>query len=357
MLLRSVELTRFRCFKTALLEPGDETTFIFGKNGSGKTSLIEAIYYLAHGRSFRTAQVEELSWERNGSFALLAHTITDQHVPLTIASQWTANERVALQIGGQRARGFIDAAAVLPVRVVDSDVHLIVEGAPANRRRFLDWGVFHVEHSFVSVWRRYQRALRQRNVALRRQLSSKEILIWDAELAETGERITRFRADYVEELSRHLQPLALALLNTAVTLKLDQGWPADLSLTAAFDRSWGNDQRRCTTTVGPHRADLRIEISGRAVAPQVSRGQQKLLASAMTLSQLSYAAATGATRGCLLVDDPHAELDVDNFERLLATIEAIPAQRIITGTEEMPRNSANGARMFHVKPGKIERVL
>ncbi len=357
MLLRSVELTQFRCFKTALLEPDDGTTFIWGKNGSGKTSLIEAIYFLAQGRSFRTTQLDELPQAGSDSFTLRAHTLTDQHVPLAVGLRWRRNERASLQIGGRRARGFIEAAAVLPVRVVDADVHLIVEGTPGDRRRFLDWGVFHVEPSFAATWRRYHRALKQRNAALRAHLNSKEATAWDMELAETGERIAQLRGEYAENLSSHLKPLVAKLLNTTVTLQFRRGWPVDLSLSTALSRFWGNDQRRCTTTVGPHRADLQIEIQGRRAGLRVSRGQQKLLASAMTLSQLSYAVAAGANRGCLLMDDPHAELDVDNLEKLLAVTAEIPAQRIITGTDAAVAKTIHSPRVFHVEQGKIERVL
>jgi DNA replication and repair protein RecF len=247
----------------------------------------------------------------------------------------------------------------MPVQAIDPEVHRLVEEGPQERRRYLDWGVFHVEPRFVEQWRRYQRALRQRNAALRSQAPEAVARAWDPEIVESGDAIAVFRRDYFARLQPHVAEVGVRLLGAPVELSLSQGWLGDSSLSQAIAASWKRDAERGTTHVGPHRADLSIRVHGDHARHRVSRGQQKLTAAAMLLGQLECDAALGSPTAALIVDDPAAELDSSNLERLISEVLALPAQLFVSALDPtVPAIQAlPGGRRFHVEHGTLTRLL
>jgi DNA replication and repair protein RecF len=237
-------------------------------------------------------------------------------------------------------------------------VHRLIEEGSARRRRLMDWGVFHVKHEFLEFWRRYQRALKQRNAALRAGPTSPLVSAWDAELAAAGEQVDRLRSEYCIQLLPHFVTLADRLLGGPGTrFTYRRGWAADQDLSSALKDSRARDQRVRTTTVGAHRGDLSFFIEDAAARDRVSRGQQKLLAAAFILAQLALQAAQDAPPACLMIDDPAAELDVDNLGKLLSVVAEIPAQLIITSVHERGLEGVEPGRRFHVKQGAFTPVL
>jgi DNA replication and repair protein RecF len=245
------------------------------------------------------------------------------------------------------------------VQAIDPEVHRLVEEGPQERRRYLDWGVFHVEPRFVDQWRRYQRALKQRNAALRLEAPDAVVRAWDPELLDAGTVLATSRRDYFSQLKPHVAAIGERLLGASVELSLQDGWAAGTALADAFEHSWGRDRERSTTHVGPHRADLGIRVGGELAKHRVSRGQQKLTAAAMLLGQLRADAMLGSPTAALLVDDPAAELDSANLERLISVILELPGQLFVTALD--PRTEALRSlpdpRRFHVEHGKIAPLL
>jgi DNA replication and repair protein RecF len=262
-----------------------------------------------------------------------------------------------VHLSGRKVSGFASVASYLPVQVIDPEVHRLLEDGPKRRRRFMDWGVFHVEPRFIEAWRRYQRALRQRNAALKAKSPKELVTTWDGELIETGSFVAECRDRYLLALQSALGSTSAALLGHTALLKHRRGWPEGRSLSEAMAESWMRDQRYGMTHTGPHRADVGVEVDGYPAQERVSRGQQKLLAAAMMLAQLSYRATQSGDPACLLLDDPAAELDVDNLKKLLTEIEQTPAQLIVTALDlNLLAPYLNGKR-FHVKQGYVEQVL
>lgn len=357
MSLDSLGIEGFRCIEKAELELHGRCNLISGQNASGKTSLLEAIFFLGRGRSFRTAKVEALI--RNGADAL--------QVTARVRSDGSARP-LGLRFGsaGMEARfsgrpvgGLAELATILPAQAIDPEVHRLIEGGPQERRRFLDWGVFHVEPSFVEHWRRYQRALRQRNAALRSGAAPAVIRAWDPELIEAGERVAASRSRYVDALVPHVRTTAQRLLGDSLEVSLSQGWSMERSLADSLDASWERDRERGLTHVGPHRADLGLRFGGAPARDRISRGQQKLAAATLLLGQLRCDAELGSSVAALLVDDPAAELDSDNLEKLLQEVVSLPSQLFITALD--PSNPAlqtlpEGHR-FHVEHGSVGRLI
>jgi DNA replication and repair protein RecF len=352
-----MEVRDFRCIESAELELDGRCNLISGANASGKTSLLEAIFFLGRGRSFRTPRNEALI--RKGSKTLLlAGRIQGAFGPRPIGVRY-GRDAFEARANGERVASLTQLATVLPVQAIDPEVHRLIEEGPQERRRYLDWGVFHVKPHFVDQWRRYQRALRQRNAALRASAAESEIRAWDGELVEAGEALANLRRDYFALLHRHVAAMGQRLLGTSVELTLHDGWPHDLELSGALEAAWSRDVERGMTHAGPHRADLAIRVGGVQARHHVSRGQQKLTAAAMLLGQLQCDAEQGSPTSALLVDDPAAELDEGNLERLIGVLDELPSQLLLTALN--PEIGAFGRlptpRRFHVEHGKIGRLI
>jgi len=353
--LASVDIENFRCIKDVHLDFDPEGTGILGKNASGKTSLLEALYFLGHGRSLRTNVRGKLLREGSSFFRIVSNIQTSRGS--LVAGVEFANDRTRIRLAGADVASVSEVAEILPIQLIDPGVHRLVEEGSARRRRLLDWGVFHVEPNFLQVWRRYQRALLQRNAALRAQLGIDVIAAWERELVQCGEIVDRAREAYAATLKVGFEAMASALLQESATLAYRRGWPEQETLEDALVTRRRRDQQIRTTTAGPHRSDLVLSLSGGAARDRVSRGQQKLLACALILAQVELRARRAAVPTCLLLDDPAAELDVDNLGKLLAAIAKIPAQLVVTSVSPAGLEGINIRRMFHVEQGALTRML
>jgi DNA replication and repair protein RecF len=357
MSLDSVGIEDFRCIERAELALHERCNLISGENASGKTSLLEAIFVLGRGRSFRTAKAETLIRHGSAAFQLTARIRGEgSSRPLGLR---LGRDGIEARYSGRPVSGLAELATILPAQAIDPEVHRLIEGGPQERRRFLDWGVFHVEPNFVEHWRRYQRALRQRNAALKVGAVPAAIKAWDPELIEAGELVAASRARYLQALAPHVAATAERLLGSPLDIALHRGWSAERSLQESIEASWGRDRERALTHVGPHRADVGVRFAGVPARDRISRGQQKLAAASLLLGQLRCDAELGSSVAALLVDDPAAELDAGNLERLLKEVVSLPAQLFVTALD--PHNPAlanlpEGHR-FHVEHGSVTRLI
>jgi DNA replication and repair protein RecF len=357
MALERLTVEDFRCIDRAELDLDDRCNLISGENASGKTSLLEALFFLGRGRSFRTSRNELLIRAGRPQLSVTGRVRelgTSQPVGMRFGPGG-----IEARLASRPVRGLAELAQRLPIQAIDPEVHRLVEGGPQERRRFVDWGVFHVEPRFVEAWRRYQRALRQRNAALRAKHRRSVVRAWDPELVETGELVADQRRRYVERLESVVAAAGQRLLGLPVEIALVRGWPAGRDLSDCLEQSFERDAERGMTHVGPHRADLTVKVHGQPARDRVSRGQQKLTAAALLLGQLRCDAELGSRVAVLLVDDPAAELDSGSLGRLLDEVLELPAQLVLTaldpGHPVLARLPA-GPR-FHVEHGSVTRLI
>jgi DNA replication and repair protein RecF len=354
MAIENLRIVDFRCFETAKLRFAPRCTVISGPNGAGKTSILEAITLLSRGRSFRTSQQDAFFRAERATF-MLAADATQNSLVKTIEVKWSKADKL-ISINGCRARGFSTASSIVPVQIIEPNTHKLLEDGPIGRRKFLDWGVFHVEPRFLEAWQRYHRALSQRNMALRLQQSPAMVRMWNEPLDLSGSEIAMFRREYVGNFEKIFCELAQQLTEFSVEIVLKDGWEGR-SLGEAIDLTFPRDQRLRATTVGPHRADLEVLVDGVPAKNRVSRGQQKLLSCALVLAQLRCHVSYDLSPATLLLDDPAAELDVDNLGKFLVEVTKTPAQLIATALEPASLEGFQPERMFHVKQGQFRSVL
>ena len=354
MSLRRVQVTDFRCLQSAALDLDPRFTLISGPNASGKTSLLEALYVLGRGRSFRTRRLEHLIRQGAEQFIVFGEVESgERRVPLGVEGSAAG---IRAKIGGARAPSLAELALVLPVQIIDPEVHHLIEEGPGRRRRFLDWGVFHVEQSFVVHWQRYHQALKQRNAALKSGQDPTVVSAWDGDLLHYGELLTRARSQYVGLLAEQAQAIGSNLLGMELALSYRPGWSRDQSFAEALRLSSAQDRSNGHTHVGPHRAELSIRLNGMGVKDRISRGQQKLLAASLLIAQLKLFPEDALVQPSLLLDDPAAELDDDRLAGLIREVSAHSVQLVVTTLHGEFSAFGTPGRRFRVSEGQVAEL-
>ena len=328
---------------------------IVGPNAAGKTSLLEAIAYCGLGRSFRGATTDKLVRRGAAEFVVVA----DVERGGVRGKVGVRNGKGGLEVsvGGEHGGGAAALAAALPVQVIDPEIHALVAGGPEERRRFLDWVVFHVEQGFLDSWRRYRRVLKQRNACLKAGGRESDLVAWDRELIEYAEAVTAQRESTFALIEPLLAEVAERLLGAPVGFEFRRGWKSDLDLAAALQESRDRDRKLQTTHVGPQRADIRLVFDDRVAKKMVSRGQQKLLACAMVLAATEVYQEVAGEPLLILLDDPAAELDDRSLGRLVVELERLGSQIIATSLDAGRPSFAHPPRMFHVEQGQLQRAV
>lgn len=353
-------IRNLRNLKQVSLSPCPGVNVIFGANGSGKTSLLEAISLLLSGRSFRQQRLKPLVADGETE-CLVVGDLIGQEGRHRLGIRRAVSGPPLIKLDGSRVTALASLVRHVPVQVLDFSGFDLIGGAPKIRRRYIDWGLFHVEHEFFAVWQLAQRALKQRNQLLRHGKIDHSLLNpWSREYARHGKIIAAMRARYLE----NLLPLAEATLARLspplagrVEVKHYGGWPANTELDALLVDSAEGDARQGFTRFGPHRAELQFRVEGVSAGDVLSRGQLKLLAAAMRIAQVSQLHSQSGTRSLMLIDDLGAELDCGHRAQLCDEIERLGMQAFVTCVDRHDVkddwSKGRSAGLFHVEHGAI----
>ncbi|MBB1473276.1 DNA replication/repair protein RecF [Luteimonas sp. MC1782] len=361
MRLTRLELRNVRNLQDVALLPGPGLNVLVGANGAGKTSVLEGLHLLAYGRSFRGRVRDGLV--RTGADALEVFAewesvgAGDTPVPHKAGLRHSGSSWEA-RLDGEKVAHLGQLLSALMVVAFEPGSHALVSGGGEPRRRFVDWGLFHVEQDFLPVWRRYARGLKQRNALLKAGAGPAQLAAWDLELGTAGEELTRRRAGYLERLQERLEPVAAQLAPGLgrMALEFEPGWRrSSLSLADALAVAQDRDRTLGHTTVGPHRADWRLHLATKPEREALSRGQAKLAALACLFAQASDCAAERGGWPVIALDDLASELDAEHRQRVLAVLDTTPAQVFVTGVD-LVALPAVGATVFHVEHGAVRRA-
>ncbi len=367
MSLSAISIKNVRNLDDIMLSFSPSLNFIWGENASGKTSLLEAVYLLATGRSFRTRHIDniirqvELSRELVVFGKMSSFNGADE---ITVGVRKSTLNGSEIRISGQSVKSAAVLAKLIPVLLVEPPSFNLLTGAPKVRRQFIDWGVFHVEHRFSFLWNDYINCLKQRNSLLRTaKIDKVQLKVWDKRIALLGEQITqhrcKFMATFQTTFEKVIRSLGPRFVETDIKLKFYQGWDKAKSLAESLELSRTKDIERKYTQYGPHRADLKLRIAGKNVSEFLSRGQQKLLIIALYISHVKCLRELNQSQTLVLIDDIAAELDSANIEIILCNLLELDAQVMCTVLDrEIAKNyldnQSSNCKMFHVEHGRLQ---
>ena len=352
MKIRRLQIENLRVIEKLVIEPCGGLNFVCGPNGAGKTSILEAIYLLGQGRSFRHSEAGPFI--RNGETSCL------------VVAEREDSKGVISRLGIQRGKKLFRARhagkdiqrrsellRLLPVQIVTPQSHELLERGPELRRRYLDFGLFHVEQSYHQVLMSYQRAIKQRNAALRAG-NARLAVSFDEQLSTLAEKIAASRRRILQAVERYLQAFLREMsFPDEVSLLLYSGWKESRHLTEVLKDHLNKDLAQGHTSAGPHRAELKIQVAGGRAEKHLSRGQQKVLVYGLVFALSRLMVEELGEAPVLLIDDLGAELDENNRAALIDYLDNTGEQIFISSLDIPDSKVPVDSRVFHVEHGAL----
>ncbi|MCZ6853421.1 MAG: DNA replication/repair protein RecF [Gammaproteobacteria bacterium] len=362
-----LEISFFRNLSAVSLELSPGLNFIYGPNGAGKTAILEAVHLLVRGRSFRTQRSSTLI-QNDQEFLAVRGAVTDeQQASKTLAISKDRRGHTELKVNGLPEHRLSEAARLVPLQVMLPDLSDLVFGEPRGRRQWLDWGTFHVEPSYLRELRAYLQVLKQRNALLKdiaRGISDQSRLEpWTEQLVDTAQQVDKRRSRYLDSFVPVFEELLARLApELEVELRYQRGWPVDQSLRKVLGDLAPREVKSGHTQMGPHRAEIELWVGSARANAILSRGQGKMVASALKLSQARLLTKLDNRTSVFLIDDVGAELDEGHSFQFFEILQEMGCQILATSTQRMrlpetqERKLAGlGLTVFHVERGSVHR--
>lgn len=335
--------------------PGTGVNVLYGDNGAGKSSVLEAIHLLALARSFKLSRTRTLIRDGDDQAVVFGELDTGTRIGV----QRSRSGQHSIRINGEPVGAVSELAHRLPLQLIHSDSFRLLEGSPSDRRQFLDWGVFHQDSAFHTAWHNAQKSLKNRNSLLRSgRMDRSQLAIWQHEFVVAAEHIDDLRKHYLNDFV----PLFHQVLDQLIELPdlrihYYRGWDKSRPLDDVLTSQWDRDSKLGYTQSGPQRADMRIKVRSQAASDVLSRGQQKLVVCALKVAQSLHLQAEHNRPTTFLVDDLPAELDRQHIRKLGALMEGLTGQVFMTSVDPAPLNdfwqSPDRIRLFHVEQGQV----
>ncbi|HIF9185638.1 TPA: DNA replication/repair protein RecF [Photobacterium damselae] len=357
MALTRLIVKDFRNIANCDLELSPSFNFLIGANGSGKTSVLEAVHYLGHGRSFRSHLTGRVI--RHEQSELFVHGRVQgegTQLPQPVGINKKRDGTTEVKIAGEGNQKLAQLAQILPLQLITPEGFDLLIGGPKFRRAFIDWGVFYVEPKFFQAWSRLKRLTKQRNALLKTATSYRELSYWDQELAQLAEQIDLWRSDYLAAVKQKANEICLGFLpEFDIQLGYYRGWEKETPYGELLRRNFERDCQLGYTASGPHKADLRIKVAGTPVEDVLSRGQLKLMVCALRLAQGLHLTEVTGKQCIYLIDDFASELDSHRRALLAQRLKETHAQVFISAisVDQITDMQDEKGKMFLVEHGKI----
>ena len=329
-----------------------------GDNGAGKTSVLEAIDILSRGKSFRTSNISE-AVEHNEKELMISAEIEEdfnQSIHLGMARNGSGT---LLRVNQQNVDRWSKLTQHLPLLAFHPESYRLITDGPGQRRKYVDWGLFHVEPHFREVWSNYSRALKQRNACLK-QHKVNEARSWHHALEGNGEELDQMRDGYFREIEPIVRRIAPKIgLNDDIVLDYRSGWDQQEGLLKLLESELTAEKLPTRTQYGPHRAEIAFSWKGTSFAKSSSRGQQKILAIALRLAQAEHLYTRYNRSSIYLIDEFPAELDQARCQKVLDLLASLGNQILITSiaAEPIKKLTSQEINWFHVERGQVTSML
>lgn len=355
MILSELKIHHLRNILFSSLRLNSRFNFIFGGNGSGKTSLLEAFYLLSCGHSFRTREISPIISHQERIMTVFGRG-ADQE---TISIQKSYLTPTQIKLNNQFCSYTSQLAYALPCQVFYSDIFQIIDSASSTRRNLLDWGLFHVKHDYFSLWKEYKKILKQRNALLKKQVSYNQFIPWDKQMSDFAKKLHQLREEYFSSWEKEFLNVLQQLGEFNCKITYYKGWDkkdTGKELDQILMEHFVHDKQKLYTQYGPHQADIIIEAHHGKAKHYLSRGQQKIILIALKLAQGNL-----ITQDCLyLIDDLDAELDWTYQERIMSYLQKRKGQYVITSNSNFNHLISNltydECLFYHINNGILENV-
>ncbi|NBI13557.1 DNA replication/repair protein RecF [[Haemophilus] felis] len=358
MAISRLLIENFRNLTAVDLELDHGFNFLVGNNGSGKTNVLEAIFYLGHGRSFKSAVGNRIISYEQPHF-ILHGKIQEQQHQWSVGLQKFRQGNSVVKINGEDGNKIADLAHLLPIQLITPEGLNLLNGGPSYRRAFLDWGLFHHHNYFYNAWQNLNRILKQRNAALAQVNHYEQLTIWDKELVKFATQVSQWRAEYANALKPEIaQTCQLFLPELDISINFYQGWEKDRDYAELLKQNFERDRSIGYTISGPQKADLRFKANGLPAEDVLSRGQLKLLMCALRLAQGEHLMKQKQRACIFLIDDFASELDQYKRSLLAERLQQSQSQVFVTAItpEQLKQMQPEKHRIFRIDNGMIQPI-
>lgn len=364
MKLDNIQIQHFRNLHDVVIDPSPSINVLVGPNGSGKSSLLEAIHYLGFGRSFRTSRHKNVVQYEQPRFTVFSKcSLNDAVFKLGISR--SLNDETVVSVNGCRSNRVADLVSLVPLQIFTPQSSDMLVGSPKLRRRYMDWGLFHVEHSFLSLANNYAKSLKHKNALLRinkiDEHHQEQSTYWANELSRMGQDLSVMRINYLDRLKLHINSnLKQFLPEFNVEISYYRGWEKGLTLDEALLKNYEKDRKNGFTSVGSHKADLKLKADGVAASETMSRGQLRMLMAALQLAQTQLLYKEMGRSCVFLLDDVGAELDESKRELFIDNLLESDNQLFVTAIEMKQlefMKKYKYKKMFHVEHGQVKEEI
>ena len=356
MAFSKIDLRNFRCFDSLSIDISSKSNLFYGKNGCGKTSILESIYVASSGRSFRTSNLESLIKKGSEAFIIKAY---DDNTGSVLEVKKAKTKPINIKMNNSRVT-ISELVRAFPSFSIDSKTFFYNDNAPEYRRKHLDRGLFVASPDYAKDWFGYFRSLKQRNSALKLG-DITQAKAYDSLLVDHGERLNSLREGLIMEVKQIYDDIVYKLIQenqranifSNLDIYLKPGFDNSQSLMESLLNSNNIDLKRKTTTIGPHKADVIFESKGLLIKDIFSRGEQKLLSILWSLSQNIYLGRAFNLNPILLLDDLSSELDAEMLDCFLPTLKYIENRFVFSNIVDLFDSKINedkqSFKKFHVE--------
>ena len=362
MKLGSVQINQFRNIDDLSFSAHSNLNVFLGENGSGKSSILEALHYLGYARSFRTSKHKNVIRYSKPGFTVFCSSISADGLQQKFGISRFSDDSCIVNVNSRKSKRATDLASHLPIQIFTPQSSELLLGAPKLRRRYLDWLLFHVEQQFNSEIQLYSRSLKHLNALYKTKAVDSEEVYWAQQLCAKGEKINTKRSllldnSLIETIKANLKAF---LPEFCFEISYYRGWEKGYTLSEALEKNKLRDIKNGFVSVGPHKADLRVKTHGVNAHEVLSRGQLRMLVAAMQLAQTQFLYEKTQKTSIFLLDDIGAELDEEKRKVFVSRLNTSDTQLFVTAIDikqlEFLENY-NNKKVFHVEHGQVREEI
>ena len=373
MPLELLKIHNGRNLKEYTLKPHPNFNIIYGSNGVGKTTILESIYLLLRSRTFRSNKFKSfINYDANtctvfSKFSCLDHEQFQNSFTIGISRSKDLSQPI-IHLNSKKINSLSSITNLVVLGLITPESFTLLDSGPSIRRKFLDWGVFHVEPSFLSDWRAFKKTLSSRNSLLsshskifkltgKLSTSQRELIsCWNPQLIILNNKLNTNRSNQIKNISSYFKDflsLFSSRLAEELTLTYYKGWSKEFSFEDYLEKKLNEDLIAGFTRYGTHRCELKINIKKNPAKDILSRGQKKIVIICLILAQFRYLIEADSLRvhNLLLLDDIDSELDAENLQILFNILKTLNCQIVATTTNNQRYNFLNKSeyKLFHVE--------